>query len=78
LAIISGVELQNLPNNEESLNDSGFLGDRGVRNLFPTPSLPLPIDASYPTIDEQFNGLPSIARPIEETLASPLSQFFLN
>jgi hypothetical protein len=52
LAIINGFELQNLPNNEEPLDNSGFLGDRGVRNLFPTPSLPLPIDASYPTIDE--------------------------
>jgi hypothetical protein len=77
LAIINGFELQNLPNNEEPLDNSGFLGDRGVRNLFPTPSLPLPIDVSYPTIDEQFNGLPAIARPIEEILASPLNQSFL-
>jgi hypothetical protein len=74
----SGVELQNLSNSESPFEDSNFLGDRGIRNLFPTPSLPLPIDLSYPIIDEQFNGLPAIVRPIEEAFASPLNQSFLN
>jgi hypothetical protein len=54
------------------------LEDRGIRNLFPTPRLPLPIDPFYPIIDEQFNGLPTIARPIEEAFASPMNQSFLN
>jgi hypothetical protein len=78
LATTSGVELQNLSNSEDPFENSDFLGDRGIRNLFPTPSLPLPIDPSYPIIDEQFNALPAIARSIEEVVASPLNQPLLN
>jgi hypothetical protein len=76
LATPSGVELQNLSNSESPFENYNFLGDRGIRNLFPTPSLPLPIDPSYSIIDEQFNGLPAIIRPIEEAFASPLNQSF--
>jgi hypothetical protein len=46
--------------------------------VYKTPSLPLLIDPSHPNIDEQFNGLPVIARPIEEVVASPLNQSLLN
>ena len=49
----SEVELENLSNTGTPFEDSNFLGDRGIRNLFPTPSLPLPINPSYPIIDEQ-------------------------
>ena len=77
LGILSEVELHNLPNSEDPFENLGFLEDRGIQNLFPTPSLFLPIDASYPNIDDRFDGLPTIARPIEETLASPLNQSFL-
>ena len=36
------------------------------------------MDPSHPNIDEQFNGLLIIARPIEEAIASPLDQSLLN
>jgi hypothetical protein len=78
LATTSGVELQNLSNSENTFENSDFLGDRIIRNLFPTPSLPLFIDPFHPIIDEQFNGLLAIARPIEEVVASPLNQSLLN
>jgi hypothetical protein len=77
LATTSGVELQNLSNSEEPFENLDFLGDRGIRNLFSTPSLPLSIFPSYPITDEQFNGLLTIARPIEEAVASPLNQSLL-
>jgi hypothetical protein len=54
------------------------LGDKDIRKLFSTPSLPLPIDATYSTNDLPFNGLHEISRPIEEGIASPLNQYFLN
>jgi hypothetical protein len=52
LATPSGVELQNLSNSESPFENYNFLGDRGIRNLFPTPSLPLPIDHFNSIIDE--------------------------
>ena len=72
------IEFQNLSNSETPFEFSNFWGDKSIRNLFPTPSLFLPIDLSYPTIDEQFNGFLAIARPIEEALVTPLNQSFLN
>jgi hypothetical protein len=42
----SGVELQNFSNIEEPLKNLDFQGDMDIRNLFSTPSFPLPFDAT--------------------------------
>ena len=69
-------ELENLTNNGTPFENSIFLGDGSIRNLFPSPRLPLPISYSIP--EEQFDELPVITRPIEESFASPLNQSFLS